>query len=109
MTKRKKIMKQKEMVWRKSEKLSDLEQEAHERAQSLLQRANNLRLEQEEELKDMSKVGTSFLPPSSADSGPLPLPPLRLRRTWGKEGGTGEGLVERGVAVVRGRTGLVTC
>lgn len=78
MTKRKKIMKQKEMVWRKSEKLSDLEEEAKERAQNLLQRANNLRLEQEEELKDMSKVRTSFLPPSSADSRPLPFRLLRL-------------------------------
>ncbi|XP_036778591.2 cilia- and flagella-associated protein 45 isoform X1 [Manis pentadactyla] len=55
-TTRKKIMKQKEMVWRNNKKLTDLEEEAKERAQSLLQRAHKLRQEQEEELKDMSKV-----------------------------------------------------
>ncbi|XP_012604641.1 cilia- and flagella-associated protein 45 isoform X2 [Microcebus murinus] len=55
-TTRKKIMKQKEMVWRKNKKLDDLEEVAKERAQSLLQRANNLRMEQEEELKHMNKV-----------------------------------------------------
>ncbi|XP_032253096.1 cilia- and flagella-associated protein 45 isoform X2 [Phoca vitulina] len=54
-TKRKKIMKQKEMVWRNNKKLSDLEEVAKERAQNLLQRANTLRMQQEEELKDMSK------------------------------------------------------
>ncbi|XP_069856148.1 cilia- and flagella-associated protein 45 [Dipodomys merriami] len=53
---RKKIMKQKEMVWNIHKKLSDLEEEAKERAQNLLQRADKLRLEQEEELKDMSKI-----------------------------------------------------
>ena len=56
MTARKKIMKQKEMVWRNNRKLSDLEEVAKERAQNLLQRANQLRMEQEEELKDMKKV-----------------------------------------------------
>ncbi|KAF5915427.1 hypothetical protein HPG69_003936, partial [Diceros bicornis minor] len=55
-TTRKKIMKQKEMVWRNNKKLSDLEEVAKERAQNLLQRANKLRMEQEEELKDMSKI-----------------------------------------------------
>nr|XP_035947326.1 cilia- and flagella-associated protein 45 isoform X2 [Halichoerus grypus] len=55
-TKRKKIMKQKEMVWRNNKKLSDLEEVAKERAQNLLQRANTLRMQQEEELKDMSKI-----------------------------------------------------
>uniref|UniRef100_A0A8C0S2M7 Cilia- and flagella-associated protein 45 n=1 Tax=Canis lupus familiaris TaxID=9615 RepID=A0A8C0S2M7_CANLF len=55
-TARKKVMKQKEMVWRNNKKLSDLEEVARERAQSLLQRANSLRLEQEEELKDLSKI-----------------------------------------------------
>ncbi|XP_032174632.1 cilia- and flagella-associated protein 45 isoform X5 [Mustela erminea] len=55
-TKRKKIMKQKEMARRNSEKLSDLEEAAQERARSLLQRASALRMEQEEELKDMSKI-----------------------------------------------------
>ncbi|ELV10591.1 Coiled-coil domain-containing protein 19, mitochondrial, partial [Tupaia chinensis] len=53
---RKKIMKQKEMVWSNNKKLSDLEEQAKERAQNLLQRANQLRMEQEEELKDMSKA-----------------------------------------------------
>ncbi|XP_012584327.1 PREDICTED: cilia- and flagella-associated protein 45 isoform X1 [Condylura cristata] len=55
-TTRKKVMKQKEMIWRNNKKLSDLEEEAKERAQSLLQRASKLRMEQEEELKDMSKL-----------------------------------------------------
>ncbi|XP_017901848.1 PREDICTED: cilia- and flagella-associated protein 45 isoform X3 [Capra hircus] len=55
-TTRKKIMKQKEMVWRNNRKLSDLEEAAKERAQNLLQRANQLRMEQEEELKDMKKI-----------------------------------------------------
>ncbi|KAM5202607.1 cilia- and flagella-associated protein 45 isoform 6-T6 [Hipposideros larvatus] len=55
-TTRKKVMKQKEMVWKKNKKLSDLEEVAKERAQNLLQRANKLRMEQEEELKDMSKI-----------------------------------------------------
>lgn len=64
MTTRKKIMKQKEMVWRNNKKLTDLEEEAKERAQSLLQRAHQLRQGQEEELKDMSKVGAlGFFPP----------------------------------------------
>ncbi|XP_021016542.1 cilia- and flagella-associated protein 45 [Mus caroli] len=53
---RKKIMKQKEMAWNNNKKLSDLEEVARERAQNLLQRANKLRMEQEEELKDMSKI-----------------------------------------------------
>lgn len=55
-TTRKKMMKQKEMIWRNNKKLSDLEEEAKERAQGLLQRASKLRMEQEEELKDMSKL-----------------------------------------------------
>ncbi|XP_053764874.1 cilia- and flagella-associated protein 45 isoform X3 [Panthera pardus] len=52
---RKKIMKHKEMVWRTNRKLSDLEEEARERAQDLLQRASQLQAEQEEELRGMSK------------------------------------------------------
>ncbi|ELK38508.1 Coiled-coil domain-containing protein 19, mitochondrial [Myotis davidii] len=55
-TTRKKVMKQKEMIWMKNKKLDDLEEEAKERAQNLLQRANKLRIEQEEELRDMSKI-----------------------------------------------------
>lgn len=62
-------MKQKEMAWSNNKKLSDLEEVAKERAQNLLQRANKLRMEQEEELKDMSKVGLLLL---SEDSLPLP-------------------------------------
>lgn len=70
MTTRKTVMKEKEMVWRNKKKLSDLEEVAQERAQSLLQRANKLRMEQEEELKDMSKVGgPAFLPFSYSNSG----------------------------------------
>ncbi|XP_041909938.1 cilia- and flagella-associated protein 45 [Arvicola amphibius] len=53
---RKKIMKQKEMAGSNNKKLSDLEEVARERAQNLLQRASKLRMEQEEELKDMSKI-----------------------------------------------------
>ncbi|VFV42037.1 Hypothetical predicted protein [Lynx pardinus] len=53
---RKKIMKHKEMVWRTTRKLSDLEEAAKERAQDLLQRASQLQAEQEEELRDMSKI-----------------------------------------------------
>lgn len=63
-------MKQKEMAWSNNKKLSELEEVAKERAQNLLQRANKLRMEQEEELKDMSKVGLLLL---SGDSLPLPL------------------------------------
>ncbi|XP_007129676.2 cilia- and flagella-associated protein 45 isoform X2 [Physeter macrocephalus] len=55
-TTRKKIMKQKEMVWRNSQKLNNLEEVAKDRAQDLLQRARQLRMEQEEELKDMSNI-----------------------------------------------------
>ncbi|XP_077616110.1 cilia- and flagella-associated protein 45 isoform X2 [Crocuta crocuta] len=55
-TTRKKIMKQKEMVQRSKKKLSDLEEEAQERAQDLLQRASQLRAQQEEELRGMSKI-----------------------------------------------------
>ncbi|XP_059136699.1 cilia- and flagella-associated protein 45 isoform X1 [Peromyscus eremicus] len=53
---RKKIMKQKEMAWNNNKKLSDLEEVARERAQNLLQRASKLRMEQEEELKEMTQI-----------------------------------------------------
>ncbi|XP_042781700.1 cilia- and flagella-associated protein 45 [Panthera leo] len=53
---RKKIMKHKEMVWRTNRKLSDLGEEARQRAQDLLQRASRLQAEQEEELRGMSKI-----------------------------------------------------
>nr|XP_058932907.1 cilia- and flagella-associated protein 45 isoform X2 [Kogia breviceps] len=55
-TTRKKIMKQKEMVWRNSQKLNNVEEVAKDRAQDLLQRVRQLRMEQEEELKDMSNI-----------------------------------------------------
>ncbi|XP_029791697.1 cilia- and flagella-associated protein 45 isoform X1 [Suricata suricatta] len=55
-TARKKIMKQKEMVWKSNKKLSDLEEEAKERAQDVLRRASQLRAEQEEELRGMNKI-----------------------------------------------------
>ncbi|XP_049633582.1 cilia- and flagella-associated protein 45 [Suncus etruscus] len=53
---RKKMMKQRELIWRNSKKLSVLEEEAQERAQSLLRRAGQQRMEQEEELREMSKI-----------------------------------------------------
>ncbi|XP_005400238.2 PREDICTED: cilia- and flagella-associated protein 45 isoform X2 [Chinchilla lanigera] len=55
-TTRKKIMKQKEMARKNNKKLTDLEEEAKDRAQDLLQRASKLRMEQEEELKDINKI-----------------------------------------------------
>lgn len=55
-------MKQKDMIWMKNKKLDDLEEEAKERAENLLQRANKLRIEQEEELRDMSQVGALHFP-----------------------------------------------
>lgn len=93
MTIRKKIMKQKEMAWSNNKKLSELEEVAKERAQNLLQRANKLRMEQEEELKDMSKVGLLL---SSEDSLPLPL-----------LAGLGEGLLWAGLAGGGGLTCLL--
>lgn len=89
-------MKQKEMAWNKNKKLSDLEEVARERAQNLLQRANKLRMEQEEELKDMNKVGLFLL---SGDFLPLPLCSYSL---WGQ----GEGLVWAGLECIGGE---VTC
>ena len=46
-------------------KQSDLEEEAKERAQYLLQRANRMRMEQEDEIKEFSEVrpGASHPPP----------------------------------------------
>ncbi|EHB05751.1 Coiled-coil domain-containing protein 19, mitochondrial [Heterocephalus glaber] len=54
-TRKSKIMKQKERA-RKNKKLSDLEGEAKEQAQDLLQRASKLCMEQEEELKDLNEM-----------------------------------------------------
>ncbi|XP_072284597.1 cilia- and flagella-associated protein 45 [Pyxicephalus adspersus] len=53
---RKNYMKQKEMLRKKNEKLSDLEQEAQQRAQYLLQRANAMRMEQEDEIKKLNEM-----------------------------------------------------
>lgn len=80
------------MAWNNNKKLSDLEEVARARAQNLLQRANNLRMEQEEELKDMSKVGLSLLP---EDSLPLPRCSYSHRRQ-------GEGLAWAGLAWIGG-------
>lgn len=49
-------MKLKEILRKKNEKLNDLEEEAKERAQYLLERAANLRMEQEDEIKSLSEV-----------------------------------------------------
>uniref|UniRef100_A0A8C5LNR0 Cilia- and flagella-associated protein 45 n=1 Tax=Leptobrachium leishanense TaxID=445787 RepID=A0A8C5LNR0_9ANUR len=53
---RKNFMKQREMLRKKNAKLSDLEEEAQERAQYLLQKANTMRLEQEDEVKKLNEV-----------------------------------------------------
>ncbi|XP_075048145.1 cilia- and flagella-associated protein 45 [Mixophyes fleayi] len=53
---RKTLMKQKEMLRKKNEKLSDLEEEAQQRAQYLLQRANAMRMEQEDEIKKLNEM-----------------------------------------------------
>ncbi|XP_042325594.1 cilia- and flagella-associated protein 45 [Sceloporus undulatus] len=53
---RKKSMKLKEILRKKNEKLNDLEEEAKERAQYLLERAANLRMEQEDEIKSLSEI-----------------------------------------------------
>ncbi|XP_030044065.1 cilia- and flagella-associated protein 45 isoform X2 [Microcaecilia unicolor] len=56
MTKRKNYMKHKEMQRRKNEKLSALDEEAQQRAQYLLQRANAMRMEQDEEVKKINEL-----------------------------------------------------
>lgn len=101
MATRKKIMKHKEMVWRTNRKLSDLEGEAKERAQDLLQRASQLQAEQEEELRGTSKVGASLLRTPRTHCHPLPPltpqpPPGRAppQLDAGKAGVAGEGLME---------------
>ncbi|XP_026572055.1 cilia- and flagella-associated protein 45 [Pseudonaja textilis] len=53
---RKKSMKLKEILRKKNEKLNDLEEEAKKRAQYLLDRANNLRMEQEDEIKTLGEI-----------------------------------------------------
>ncbi|CAH2293503.1 cilia- and flagella-associated 45 [Pelobates cultripes] len=53
---RKNFMKIKEMTRKKNEKLNDLEEEAQERAQYLLGKANAMRMEQEDEVKKLNEV-----------------------------------------------------
>ncbi|XP_053315912.1 cilia- and flagella-associated protein 45 [Spea bombifrons] len=52
---RKNFMKQKEMLRKKNQKLTELEEEAQKRAQYLLERANTLRMEQEDEVKTLNE------------------------------------------------------
>lgn len=53
---RKAAAKQRAALQRQKGKLSDLEEEAKERAQHLLQRASRMRTEQEDEIKEFSEV-----------------------------------------------------
>lgn len=54
---RKSAAKEKAVLQQQTGKLSELEEEARERAQYLLQRASRLRMEQEDEIKEFSEVG----------------------------------------------------
>ncbi|XP_038624783.1 cilia- and flagella-associated protein 45 [Tachyglossus aculeatus] len=56
MAQRKQEMKQNDVMRRKNEKLSDLEEAARKQAQSLLERARKLHLDQEDELKEMNQI-----------------------------------------------------
>lgn len=53
---RKNFMKQMDLTRRKNEKLNDLEEEAKERAQHLLEKANEQRQEQEDEIKYLNEL-----------------------------------------------------
>lgn len=53
---RKNAMKEKEMLRKKNEKMNELEEEAQRRAQYLLERANNMRMEQEDEIKKLNEM-----------------------------------------------------
>ena len=57
---RKDEMKEAESRRRTNTKLNDLEQEAKDKANVLLTRANRLRLEQEDEIKGLNEVRGSF-------------------------------------------------
>lgn len=57
MSERKSAAKEKATLQQQTGKLSELEEEARERAQNLLQRANRMRMEQEDEIKEFSEVG----------------------------------------------------
>lgn len=56
MSERKSAAKQRAALQQQTGKLSELEEEARERAQYLLQRASRMRLEQEDEIKEFSEV-----------------------------------------------------
>lgn len=53
---RKAVFKQLDMERRKNEKLNDLEEEAKENAEHLLSKANQMRQEQEDEIKHLNEV-----------------------------------------------------
>ncbi|XP_067169257.1 cilia- and flagella-associated protein 45 [Apteryx mantelli] len=53
---RKNAVKHRAILQQKKSKLSDLEEEARDRAQHLLQRANRMRMEQEDEIKEFSEL-----------------------------------------------------
>lgn len=54
-------MQQADLSRQKNQALTDLEAEASERAQYLLERANTLRMEQEDEVKKLNEVCLVFL------------------------------------------------
>lgn len=54
---RKSAAKQRAVLQQQTGKLSELEEEAQERAQYLLQRASRMRMEQEDEIKEFNEVG----------------------------------------------------
>ncbi|XP_062453774.1 cilia- and flagella-associated protein 45 isoform X3 [Rhea pennata] len=53
---RKNTVKQRAILQQKKSKLNDLEEEARDRAQHLLQRASRMRMEQEDEIKEFSEL-----------------------------------------------------
>lgn len=54
--KRKEEMKRYDMLRKKNEKLNDLEQEARQHGEYLLEKANAQRMEQEDEIKHLNEV-----------------------------------------------------
>lgn len=67
---RKAAAKQRAALQQQKGKLSDLEEEAKERAQYLLQRANRMRMEQEDEIKEFSEVRPRAARPPPAPHAP---------------------------------------
>lgn len=97
----------------KNKKLDELEEEAKERAQNLLQRANKLRIEQEEELRDMSQVGALPFPLLLPHIGQhwlqLEVGQGRVGGGWGGRGCWGEvaeSCICHVVAVIEGSSGF---